>query len=219
LEFMTRRNSIRGLHGFSVSETGDGFSRVLALALCCALGLSAPGFSQQTPARPKKVLTPEQQVFQQEMRAVGAKRDVLRAQAKQAFDAEISRQKAGDCPDANNTYQINVCLGNAVAVTDQNLKTYEGAIRDLLGLKNPDFAAPQSLPGPAAAKSTPDESAAEFDRVERLWHSYLDAVRAATFHQFDGGTGGPSFEMQSHLLLVRSHMLELNTIYDGLLRR
>jgi hypothetical protein len=213
LEFMTRRNSIRGSLGFFVSGTGGGF-RVLALVLCCALGLS-----QQTPARPNKVLTPEQQAFQQEMRAVGAKRDALRAQAKQAFDAEVGRQKAGDCPDANNTYQINVCLGNAVGITDQNLKTYEGAVRELLGLKNPNFAAMQSVPGPAANKSTPDASVAEFDRVERLWHSYLDTAKAAAFHQFDGGTGGPSFEMQSHLLLVRSHMIELNTIYDGLLRR
>ncbi len=92
-----------------------------ALVLCCALTLPAFCFSQQPASRPKKVLTPEQQLLQQQMRDADVKREALRAQAKQVFDAEMAKQKSGDCPDAQNTYQFNVCFGKAVDVTDQNL--------------------------------------------------------------------------------------------------
>jgi hypothetical protein len=30
----------------------------------------------------------------------------LNIEAKQVFDAEMAREKAGDCPDANNTYEF-----------------------------------------------------------------------------------------------------------------
>jgi len=36
---------------------------------------------------------------------------------------------------------------------------------------------------------------------------------SATHHQFDGGSGGPSFEMQCRLMLARDHMRELKMIY------
>jgi len=140
------------------------------------------------------------------MRETGAKRDALRAQAKKAFDAEMIRQNAGDCPNANTTYDSNVCLGNEVGITDRNLQTYETAIRDLLGLKYAEFPGQNSMPGSARTNVTPEQSVAEFDHLEQLWQSYSD------------GTGGPGFEMQCHLLLVRSHILELNSIYAGLLR-
>ncbi len=192
--------------------------RTASLVLCCGLSLSPPDFGQQTPSRPKKVLTPEQQGLQQQRREVDAKRESLRAVAQQAFDAEMARQKAGDCPAANNTYEFNVCYGKAVGITDQNLKTFEGAIRDLLGLKYPDLTGQPPGPGPAGPALTPEQSVAEFDHVEQLWHSYLDAATTAAFHQFGGGTGGPSFEMETHLRLVRGHMTQLNNLYGMLLR-
>ncbi|HEX4807530.1 MAG TPA: hypothetical protein VH325_01290 [Bryobacteraceae bacterium] len=203
---------------FSASEAGGGVMRAPAVVLFCAIGLSHIGFSQQTPTAPKKVLTPEQQAFREEMRVVGEKRDSLRAKAHQAFDAEMAQQKAGDCPNAENTYEFGICFGKAAGVADQNLKAYEEAIRDLLGLKYPNLTGNSPTTGPAGPVLTPEESVAEFDRVEQLWHSYLDAAATAAFHQFGGGTGGPSFEMETHLRLVRSHMLELNEIYDMLLR-
>ncbi len=207
------------LHSFfPASRTGGGFTRAPALALCCALGFSPLGFSRQTPSRPEKIPTPERQALQEQMRAVQAKRGVLRSEATQAFDAEMARQKAGDCPDAGNTYQFNICYAKEVAIADRNLKTYEGAIRDLLGLKYPNLTGQPPRPGPAGPVLTPEEFVAEFDRVEQLWHSYLWAATTAAFHQFGGGTGGPSFEMESHLRLVRSHMRQLNDIYGMLLR-
>jgi hypothetical protein len=130
--------------------------RAPALLLYFTLSLCAIGFSRQAPAVPQR------------MRDVDAKRTTLRAQAEQAYNAEMARQKAGDCLNANNTYEFNVCYASAAGIADQNLKSYEAAIRDLLGLNSPD--------------PTPSQSVAGFDRMEQLWHSYLEAATAAAVH-------------------------------------
>lgn len=172
--------------------------RGLALAVCCAPSLGA------------------QQSVRQRWNDVQARRDVLRAEAKQAYDAEMARQKAGDCLTAATTYDFNICFAKEVSLTDQNLKAYDGAIRDLLGLKYPGSQSPP--PDAAGNVLTPEQEVAEFDHREHLWRSYMDAAARAAFHQFDGGTGAPSFEMETHLRLVRSHMAQLNDIYGMLLR-
>ncbi len=69
--------------------------RIPAPVLCCALAFPVCCFSQQPPSRPKKILTPEQQLLQQQMLDANVKREALRAQAKQVFDAEMAQQKAG----------------------------------------------------------------------------------------------------------------------------
>ncbi len=193
--------------------------RIPILILCGIFSFPLLGLGQQNPARPKKVLTPEQQALQQQMREIDAERQRFRAEAKQAFDAEIAREKSGDCPDAKSTYEFNMCYSKEVGITDQNLKTYERAIRDLLGLKEPSLTSQSPMPKPAGPESTPEQDVAEFDHLEQLWHFYLDTASTAAYHQFSGGTGGPSFEMGTHLQLVRSHMRELDTVYDGLLHR
>jgi hypothetical protein len=187
------------------------------MTVCALLALSAPAFGQQDPSHPKKIMTPEQQQFQQQMREVDAQRQNLRAQAKQAFDAEMAREKSGDCPNATSTYEFNICYGKAVTVTDQNLTTYEKNIRDLLGLHYPIFTGQPSSPGLAGSQPTPEQEVAEFDHIEQLWRAYLDSVATTAFHQFDGGTGGPSFEMEAHLRLTRNHMREIDTLYGVLL--
>jgi hypothetical protein len=52
---------------------------------------------------------------------------ICRSQAKQVFDTEMSRENAGDCPDAKTDYDFNVCYGKQLTITDQNLKSYEGS--------------------------------------------------------------------------------------------
>jgi hypothetical protein len=193
--------------------------RMSILILCSMLGLPLVSLGQQSPTRPKKVLAPEQQACQQQGREIYAELQRLRARAKQAFDAEMEREKSGDCPDAKNNYEFKMCYAKEVGITDGNLRTYEGAIRDLLGLKNPNLTGQQPVAGPAGPVLTPEEDVSEFDHLEQLWHTYLDTASTAAFHQFGGGTGGPAFEMETHLRLVRSHMRELDSVYDGLLRR
>jgi uncharacterized protein YecT (DUF1311 family) len=161
------------------------------LILCGAFGISVLAFGRQDSSRI----------------------DTLRSQARQAFDAAMAREKSGDCPNADNTYQFNICYGKAVAETDKNFKAYEDAIRNLLSLVGAGKDNHPPGPGPAGPELTPEQSAAEFDRVEQLWQAYLDAACTAAFHRFGGGTGGPSAEMECHLRTVRAHMRELDATY------
>jgi len=173
-------------------------------------------------ATQQKTPTPEQQERQQKWRDYMAKRHELQAHAKQVFDTEMAREKAGACTNATSTYDINGCFGKELETTDTNLKSYEGIIRDLI------ISVPGALEGPAAAAApaagaagssqAPAQSAAEFDHVNQAWEQYRDTACATAFHYFDGGTGGPSFEMQCRLTLDRNHMRELSLIYGGDLR-
>ncbi len=180
--------------------------RVLLITLC---GVFA--FGQQNPVTPKKVLTPGQQAFQQQVRQVDAERQSLRAAAKAAFDSEMAREKTEDCPPGS-TADYNQCYSRVVDVTDQNLKNYEGAVRSLLGLRYPELVSNLS------AVPATEKNVAAFDNFEQIWHSYLDAVSTAAFRQFDGGTGGPGFGMETHVRIVRSHLRELDTLYGLVLR-
>jgi uncharacterized protein YecT (DUF1311 family) len=192
---------------------------LLAITLCGGFVLLPHGFGQQgsdqqTPARPKKVLTPEQRVYQQQWKEYMAKRQSLQAQAKQVFDTEMAREKASDCPEAKTTYDFNICYGDQVATTDQNLKSYEGIIRELMASQPQMPGEPTTeMHGPGGPSLTPKQIAEEFDRVEQDWRQYREKACTAAFHQFDGGTAGPSFEMECKLKLTRGHMRELDMIY------
>jgi uncharacterized protein YecT (DUF1311 family) len=142
----------------------------------------------------------------------------LQDQGKQVFAAEMAREKAGDCPNAQSDSDFNVCFGKQLTITGENLTIYEKIIRELM-------APPPQAPGqPAAGTDLPVHGiagpslssarlSAEFERVEQAWRQYSKVACAAAFHQFDGGTGGPGFELQCELQLTRDHMRELHMIY------
>ena len=58
----------------------------------------------------------------------------LRAVAKQAFDAEMAREKGGDCPGSRSNYDWKLCLGHERDITDRNYEAFAGVIRSTLGL-------------------------------------------------------------------------------------
>ena len=194
-------------------------SRRLAMYLFGIMILLPLSFGQQSEpqtgtARPKKVLTPEQKVYQQQWKEYMAKRQSLQAQAKQVFESEMLREKAGDCPDANSTYEFNICYGNQVTITDQNLKSYEGIIQDLMApMPQMPGKSADNMPGPAGPSFTPEQILEEFDHVEEVWRQYRETACTAAYHQFNGGTGGPSFQMECQLSLARDHMRELDRVY------
>ena len=66
---------------------------VLSLAFLC---LASHALSQQGQPAHHKVLTPEQQAYQQELKAYEARQQQLHSQAKQIFEAEMAREKADD---------------------------------------------------------------------------------------------------------------------------
>jgi len=198
-----------------------GHKRLLAITLCGGFVLLPLAFSQQgsdgqSPAKPKKVLTPEQKVYQQQWKEYMVKHQSLQAQAKEVFDAEMAREKAGDCPEAKTTYDFNICYGKQAAITEENLKSFEGIIRELMAPQPQMPGQPvNEMHGPAGPSPTPEQVTEEFDRVEQDWRQYRETARTAAFHQFDGGTGGPSFQMECELRLTRGHMRELDMIYGS----
>ena len=80
-----------------------------ATILCLAL-IPALAAAQTTPqpARPKKVLTPDQIAYQQDLKTYRAQADTIRSAATAAFVAEAAREKAPECPNASTTYDINM---------------------------------------------------------------------------------------------------------------
>ena len=138
-----------------------------------------------------------------------------RNQAQTAFDKEMAREKAGDCPNANNTYEINACLGKEAAITASNYEAFVEALRSLLELLNSEY--PSDAIGPGKAL-TAGEVLKEFDQVEAAWNTYYHAQCSAVYNDYKGGTIAPSMKMSCELLLTRNRMRELNQIYDGELR-
>ena len=187
--------------------------RICVLLLLSILASSLGG--QEVTTRPKKVLSPEQQAFQAKLPSYYATLDKLRSTAKQALDAELAREKAGDCLNAQSTYEFNVCFGDALAATEKNFKTYEGALRDLAELQFPTMEGDsRNAAGAGGPVEETEQSVASFKHMEDLWQAYLDAAARIAFGNFGGGTGGPSFELQTRIRLIRGHMRELDTLYD-----
>ncbi len=181
--------------------------RILSTLLLIAPLLANPGFSQSNSP-----LTPQQQ----QDRVVEARRQQLRSQAKQAFDAQMAREQADQCPGAQNTQEFNDCFGKAAAIAADNLKSYTDALRAILVLRYSDSPS-KPVTGIAGVEQTPEQDGAEFTRLEQLWQRYKTAASAAAFHQLDGGTAGPSFELETEIRLTRNHMRELNSIYNEIL--
>ncbi|MGD0628645.1 MAG: lysozyme inhibitor LprI family protein, partial [Terracidiphilus sp.] len=102
------------------------------------------------------------------------------------------------------------------AAADERLKSFEQVIRDLQAPSRRMAGAPEPpANGLSSPVLTPEQLSTEFNSVEQLWRQYRTAACSAAFHQFGGGTGGPSFEAQCELKLTRDHMRELDMIYGG----
>lgn len=188
------------------------------IVLTVSLAISTIAFGQNG-AHPHKVLTPEQKAYQQSYRAWLENHQSLQAKAKQIYDAEMARERAGDCPDAQSTLGFEECYSKVFDTLSASLKDFESTLHALM-------APPPEMPaegetnganrtGPAGPVLTPDQLSAEFDQVEHVWRQYEEAACTAAFHQFDGGTGGPPFEAECEIKLTRNHLRELNLIYGN----
>jgi uncharacterized protein YecT (DUF1311 family) len=187
---------------------------------CCLVGATGMLLAQQESTRPKKVLTPEQQAYQQQWKEVFGELKELRAEAKQAFDAEMAREKAGDCRDVEGNQPYIICLGQEAGTTDDNYKTYTKAVRAALDLNWPSQPGQESsVGGPAGPALTQAEEVDEFDKMETAWKSYWDIACQAARDHFDGGTGAPAADLECHQRMARERMRDLDDIYYGMLHR
>ncbi len=182
------------------------FANAVILA-CTGLALA------QTPARPPKVLTPEQRRYQAEISRWLARRSELRAQAQNALDAEVAREKAGDCPDAKTTRAQEECLASEIQKTQSNYAAFAEAIRTMLALAYPAMPGEQPVSGPTGKPLTSGERVKEFDKLEAESKAYRDAASKAAYDEYRGGTLAPVFSLEAEQKLLRLHLKEMAFIY------
>jgi len=180
--------------------------------LCLALCISGGATAQQTQ-RPKKVLTPEQIALQQRMKVRNAELDRHRTAATTAYAAEMAREKAGDCPNASNTRDINQCLDREVGITEANYKAYTSALRAMLAPPSADEPSPQES-GPTGQYATFATNAAAFDAAEAAWHTYAAAECNAIDTLWRGGTIVNSMVLGCSQRMTRARLHELDNAYD-----
>jgi uncharacterized protein YecT (DUF1311 family) len=177
--------------------------------------------SAQIPVnnRPKKVLTPEQLVYQQTEKDYNAKLDKLRVDASVAYSAELVREKAPECPDANNTYDMNMCLGHEMELTDANYKAFTTALRAMLSAPEPVMPGEHTpYDGPTGQAATPATNTAAFDAAESAWQSYAKAECSAVDTLWRSGTIVNAMVGECSLRMARSRLHELDNAYEMKLR-
>ena len=140
-----------------------------------------------------------------------------REEAKVAFDREMAREKAGDCKQADTTFAIVKCLGAENDTTSANYVAYAGALRSLLGLSGEDGES-QSF-GLSGKPLTSKELVKDFEATEAAWQKYRTAQCSAAFNLFRGGSVATPQAGFCELMLVRSHMREVDYVYSYLLHQ
>ena len=187
-----------------------------ATILCLAL-IPALAAAQTTPqpARPKKVLTPDQIAYQQDLKTYRAQADPLRTAANSAYAAEAAREKSSPCPNAVTTLDINSCLAHENDLTDANYKAFTTALRAILALPRPSFPG-ETIPavGPSGPEATPGTNTASFDAAESAWHTYATAECTAVDTLWRGGTIVNSMVGYCDLRLTHTRLHELNEAYS-----
>jgi uncharacterized protein YecT (DUF1311 family) len=187
-----------------------------------SLALVALPIVAQTAAptsHPHKVLTPEQVAYQQARKNYNTQLDKLRATAIAAYSAEMAREKAPECPNANSTYDINMCLSHEIDLTDANYKAFASSLRAMLALPEPSISG-ESTPyvGPTGPAATPATNTAAFDAAETAWDAYARAQCDVVDTYWRSGTIVNAMVGECNLRLARARMHELDFAYDNLLR-
>ena len=170
---------------------------------CLLASLPAAAFAQAANGK---------QAAKEKWDAFYAQVEGFRKQATGAYDREMARDKAGDCQQADTTLAINECLGKEIETTAANYKAYAGALRSLLGIMGSDEQ--DRMSGPTGMPLTSKELVNEFDAAEAARQKYRGAQVTAAFDQFKGGTGAGPAAGSCELMLVRSHLREIENVYS-----
>jgi uncharacterized protein YecT (DUF1311 family) len=133
--------------------------------------------------------------------------------ANAAYATEAAREKAGTCPNATTTYDINMCLAHEVEITRANYKAFTTALRAMLAPTPGDDDIPFDG-GPTGPAVTSAAKAAAFDAAESAWQTYATAECRAVDTFWRGGTIVNSMVDYCSLRLTRARLHELNDAYD-----
>ncbi len=180
------------------STTAQRVTKAMVLMLIlAALAGSAEG---QTPG---KQAAQEKAFYAQVIR--------FQRDAAAAFNREMDREKADSCREAVSTRDIVECLGKENEAATVNYKAYFDSLHSLLALTLGDSE--NRTPGPTGLPLTSKELVDELDGTEAAWQKYRQAQCMAAFDLYKGGTAAAPQASSCGLMLVRSHMRELENIY------
>lgn len=170
------------------------------------------------PASTRKVATPEQKVFQSEMSQYRSQREAWRLKARAALNAEMDREKRGDCRAAQSTVAVEQCLSTEIKSTQENYTVFAKAIRAMLALSVPTMSGQSPSSGPTGTPATPNDNVTEFDKLEAESKQYREHATTAAYNQYKGGTAAPVAEAEAEQRLLRLHLQEIAFLYDALLQ-
>ena len=118
--------------------------------------------------------------------------------AAKAFQFEISQIRR-DCPNADTTFEENICLGSVDETTQRNFRTFYSSLRNLL---NPASDAVQQL-----------------DSSQAKWEKYSTSACHAVYAVYRDGTIRNAKAVGCRIQLTRSRMQDLDALYDTVLHR
>jgi uncharacterized protein YecT (DUF1311 family) len=125
-----------------------------------------------------------------------------------AWNREMAREEAGDCLEARTTYEINICIGEEVEITEKNYRAYADAFRALF-TQVPPRGGGVGGSGPSGTPPTAEETLRRFNDAEDLWRKYMDASCELDADTWRGGTIAPYMGASCELKLFRNHMRDL----------
>jgi hypothetical protein len=137
----------------------------------------------------------------------------LQKEAGTLFEREMAREKAGDCPNALVTREINDCVGKEVETSTANYQVYAASLRAMLVQKNPWGENENAAAGPTGKPLTRQEMVKDFDQMEAAWGKYRESMCTWAFGLYKSGSIAHSVSYNCELMMLRSHMRELRNVY------
>ncbi|GGH04259.1 lysozyme inhibitor LprI family protein [Silvibacterium dinghuense] len=126
----------------------------------------------------------------------------IRAEAKMAFTAEMDRAAKGDCPNQVTSAEIDACYKTALLQSRSNLNAFRSAIRM-------SIQARERLFPPLMLK--------DFEASEQAWDRYSATQTQVTADMVDNPEDKSSSAAATEIGLIRSHLRDLDKIYNILL--
>jgi hypothetical protein len=130
------------------------------------------------------------------------------------------REKAGDCPDANSTAEINICYtepGNDHRTELEELRRNHPASDGSRMPQLPGKPDAQQVcqEGQEGRPSRPNSTSSKFDQWSRSGGNTATRPAQPPFTSSTGAPVDPASRWNVELKLARDHMHELDLIYGG----